>query len=172
MNTENHRHIEFGQGPSIGLDHSLLTYQELYLIHYLILGLNLHLYLCLSPYPYPYLYLYLVLIDKQQIMDELKVWDCLSNLHQNHKKEDLTWRMKKQNKNYFIQSEKQQKYSVVVRRQCPGLSIKESFRRYALDDVYGSLNRVFWTGLRPKHDIIGGAWSRCYLIQEKAYATL
>jgi hypothetical protein len=38
--------------------------------------------------------------------------------------------------------------------------------------VLGCQNRSFWTGLRPKHDIIGGAWSRCNLIQEKAYATL
>ena len=98
MNTENYRNIEFDQGPSNGLDHSLLTYQELNLIHYLILGLNLHLYLCLSPYPVLYLYLVLILMDKQQLMDDLTVWDCLSDLHQNHKKEELIWRKEKQKK--------------------------------------------------------------------------
>ncbi len=75
-------------------------------------------------------------------------------------------------KNYYGRLMKLQNTLQFMSRRCPGLSIKESFRRYELDDVYGYPNRQFWTGLKPKHDIIQGAWSRCYLIQEKAYATL
>ncbi len=75
-------------------------------------------------------------------------------------------------KHYYGRRMKLQNTSQFIPRRCPGLSITESFRRYELDDVYEYPNRPFWTGLRPKHDIIGGAWSRCYLIQEKAYATL
>ena len=172
MNTENYRNIEFDQGPSNGLDHSLLTYQELNLIHYLILGLNLHPYLCLSPYPVLYLYLYLVLMDKQQIMDDLKVWGCLSDWYQNYKKEKLIWKKKKQNKNYFTQSKKQQRCSVVLRRQCPDLYTMGHYQQYDLEPEYEFPVWAFRSGWIKTHDIIQGAWSRCYLIQEKAYATL
>ena len=178
MNTENYRNIEFGQGPSNGLDHSLLTYQELYLIHYLILGLNLYLYLCLSPYPvlylvlYLYLYLYLVPMDKQQLMDDLTVWDFLSDLHQKYIKEELIWRKEKQNRNYFTQSKKQQRCSVVLRRQCPDLYTAGHYQQFDLEPGYEFPVWPFRSGWIQTHDIIQGAWSRCYLIQEKAYATL
>ena len=75
-------------------------------------------------------------------------------------------------KNYYGRLMKLQNTLQFMSRRWPGLSIKESFRRYELDAVYGYPNRLFWIGLRAKHDIIQGAWSRCYLIQEKAYATL
>ncbi len=75
-------------------------------------------------------------------------------------------------KNYYGQLMKLQNTLQFMSRRCPGLSKKESFRRYELDAVYGYLNSQFWTGLRAKHDIIWGAWSRSNLIQEKAYATL
>ena len=178
MNTENYRNIEFGQGPSNGLDHSLLTYQELYLIHYLILGLNLYLYLCLSPYLYPYLYLvlylylYLVPMDKQQLMDDLTVWGSLSDLYQNHKKEELIWRKEKQNKNYFTQSKKQQRCSVVLRKLSPDLYTAGHYQQYDLGPEYEFPVWAFRSGWIKIHDIIQCAWSRCYLIQEKAYATL
>ena len=74
--------------------------------------------------------------------------------------------------NYYGRLMKLQNTLQFMSRRWPGLSIKESFRRYELDDVYGYPNRQFWTGLKPKHDIIQGAWSRCYLNQETAYATL
>ena len=168
MNTENKRNIEFDQGPSNGLDHSLLTYQELNLIHYLTLGLNLCPYLCLSPYPV----LYLVLIDKQQSMDVLTVWGCLSDLYQNHKKEELIWRKEKQNKNYFTQSKKQQRCSVVLRKLSPDLYTAGHYQQYDLEPEYEFPVWAFRSGWIKTHDIIQCAWGRCYLIQEKAYATL
>ena len=174
MNTENYRDIEFDQDPSSGLDHSLLTYQELNLIHCLILGLNLHLYLCLSPYPVLYLhlvlylYLYLVLIDKQQSMDDLKVWGCLSDLYQNHKKEELIWRKEKQNKNYFTQSKKQQSCSVVLRRQSPDLYTAGHYQQYDLGPEYEFPVWAFRSGWIKTHDIIQCAWGR--LCKEQAHA--
>ena len=59
-----------------------------------------------------------------------------------------------------------------VQELCRDSSIREPFQWCETDVENTCLNRPFWTGLRPKHDIIGGAWSRCYLNQEKAYATL
>ena len=172
MNTENYRNIEFGQGPSNGLDHSLLTYQELYLIHYLILGLNLYLYLCLSPYLvlylYLYLYLYLVLMDKQQLMDDLTVWGCLSDLHQKHKKEELIWRKEKQNKNYFTQSKKQQRCSVALRRQSPDLYTVGHYQHSDSEPEYEFPVWPFRSGWIKIHDIIQGAWDR--LCKEQAHA--
>ena len=168
MNTENHRDIEFDQGPSNGLDHSLLTYQELNLIHYLILGLNLHLYLCLSPYPVLYPVLYLVLMDKQQSMDDLKVWSCLSDRYQNYKKEKLIWKKEKQNKNYFTQSEKQQRCSVILRRQCPDLYIVGHYQQYDLEPEYEFPVPPFINGWIKTRGIIQGARDR--LCKEQAHA--
>jgi hypothetical protein len=56
-------------------------------------------------------------------------------------------------------------------RQCPDSSTMENSRRYELDDVYGYPNRLFWTGLKPKHDIIRGAqgW-RCVIRKENVNA--
>ena len=170
MNTETNRNIEFDQGPSNGLDHSLLTYQQLNLIHYLILGLNLHPYLCLSPYPVLYLvlYLYLVLIDKQQSMDVLTVWGCSSDLHQKHKKEEFIWRKEKQNKNYFTQSKKQQRCSVALRRQCPDLYTAGHYQQYDLEPQFEFPVWAFRSGWIKTHDIIQGARDR--LCKEQAHA--
>ena len=168
MNTENYRNIEFGQGPSNGLDHSLLTYQELYLIHYLILGLNLYPYLCLSPYPVLYLVLYLVPMDKQQLMDDLTVWDFLSDLHQKYIKEELIWRKEKQNRNYFTQSKKQQRCSVVLRRQCPDLYTAGHYQLYDLEPGYEFPVWPFRSGWIQTHDIIQSARDR--LCKEQAHA--
>jgi len=71
-------------------------------------------------------------------------------------------------KNYYGPLMKLQNTLQFIPRRCPGLSIKESFRRYELDDVYGYPNRQFWTGLKPKHDIIQGARDR--LCKEQAHA--
>ncbi len=184
MNTETNRNIEFDQGPSNGLDHSLLTYQQLNLIHYLILGLNLYLYLCLSPYPvlylvlylylylvlylYLYLVLYLVPMDKQQLMDDLTVWGSLSDLHQNHKKEEFIWRKEKQNKNYFTQSKKQQRCSVALRRQCPDLYTAGHYQQYDLEPQFEFPVWAFRSGWIKTHDIIQGARDR--LCKEQAHA--
>ena len=75
-------------------------------------------------------------------------------------------------KNYYGPLMKLQNTLQFIPRRCPGLSIKESYRRYELEGVYWCPDKPFWTGSRSKHDIIGGAWSRCYLNQETAYATL
>mgnify|MGYP000400921560 FL=1 len=71
-------------------------------------------------------------------------------------------------KNYYGRLMKLQNTLQFMPRRCPGLSIKESYRRYELDDVYGYPNRQFWTGLRAKHDIIQGARDR--LCKEQAHA--
>ena len=74
-------------------------------------------------------------------------------------------------KNYYGRLMKPQNTLQFMPRRWPGLSIKESFRRYELDDVYGYPNRQFWTGLRAKHDIIQGAqgwW--CVIRKENANA--
>ena len=71
-------------------------------------------------------------------------------------------------KNYYGPLMKLQNTLQFMPRRCPGLSIKESYRRYELDDVYGYPNRQFWTGLRAKHDIIQGARDR--LCKEQAHA--
>ena len=71
-------------------------------------------------------------------------------------------------KNYYGPLMKLQNTLQFIPRRCPGLSIKESYRRYELDDVYGYPNRQFWTGLRAKYDIIQGAWDR--LCKEQAHA--
>ena len=71
-------------------------------------------------------------------------------------------------KNYYGRLMKLQNTLQFMSRRCPGLSKKESFRRYELDAVYGYPNRQFWTGLRPKHDIIQGARDR--LCKEQAHA--
>ena len=71
-------------------------------------------------------------------------------------------------KNYYGPLMKLQNTLQFMLRRCPGLSIKESYRRYELDDVYGYPNRQFWTGLKPKHDIIQGARDR--LCKEQAHA--
>ena len=47
-----------------------------------------------------------------------------------------------------------------------------NFPIYELAGVYGYLEGLFRTGLRPKRDIIWGAWSQCILQKEKAHATL
>ena len=75
-------------------------------------------------------------------------------------------------KHYYGRRMKLQNTSQFIPRRCPGLSITESFRRYALDDVYGYPNRPYWTGLRPKHDIIQGAWGRRVLQQERSHVSL
>ena len=74
-------------------------------------------------------------------------------------------------KNYYGRLMKLQNTLQFMSRRWPGLSIKESFRRYELDDVYGFPNRQFWTGLMPKQDIIRGAqgW-RCIIRKENANA--
>ena len=54
----------------------------------------------------------------------------------------------------------------------PGSSTMENSRRYELDDAYVYLNSRFSNGSSTRHDIIQGAWSRRYLNQETAYATL
>ena len=59
-----------------------------------------------------------------------------------------------------------------AREPCRDSSLREPSRWCVLDVENTCLNRSFWTGSRSKHDIIGGAWSRCYLNQETAYATL
>ena len=71
-------------------------------------------------------------------------------------------------KNYYGRLMKLQNTLQFMPRRLPGLSIKESFRRYELDDVYGYPNKQFWTGLKPKLDIIQGAWDR--LCKEQAHA--
>ena len=71
-------------------------------------------------------------------------------------------------KNYYGRLMKLQNTLQFISRRCPGLSKKESFRRYELDAVYGYPNKLFWTGLKPKHDIIQGAWDR--LCKEYAHA--
>ena len=75
-------------------------------------------------------------------------------------------------KQYCGQWERQPNISTYVKGQFDEISTLASFPICELGDVLGCQNRLFWTGLRPKHDIIGGAWSRCYLNQETAYATL
>ena len=70
-------------------------------------------------------------------------------------------------KNYYGRLMKLQNTLQFMSRRWPGLSIKESFRRYELDDVYGYPNKLFWTGLKPKHDIIQGARDR--LCKEQAH---
>ena len=70
-------------------------------------------------------------------------------------------------KNYYGRLMKLQNTLRFIQRRCPGLSIKESFRRCELDDVYGYPNKQFWTGLRAKHDIIQGARDR--LCKEQAH---
>jgi len=42
------------------------------------------------------------------------------------------------------------------------------YLRSNLDELFVFQNRPFWTGLRAKHDIIGGAWDR--LCKEQAHA--
>ncbi len=74
--------------------------------------------------------------------------------------------------NYYGRLMKLQNTLQFMSRRWPGLSIKESFRRYELDDVYGYPNRQFWTGLRAKHDIIWGAWGRRVLQQERSHVSL
>ena len=74
-------------------------------------------------------------------------------------------------KNYYGRLMKLQNTLQFMSRRCPGLSIKESFRRCELDDVYVYPNGQFWTGLKPKHDIIQGAqgwW--CVIRKENANA--
>ena len=74
-------------------------------------------------------------------------------------------------KNYYGRLMKLQNTLQFILRRWPGLSIKESFHRYELDDVYGYPSRQFWTGLRAKHDIIQGAqgwW--CVIRKENANA--
>ncbi len=71
-------------------------------------------------------------------------------------------------KNYYGRLMKLQNTLQFMSRRWLGLSIKESFRRYELDDVYGYPNRQFWTGLRAKHDIMQGARDR--LCKEQAHA--
>ena len=46
---------------------------------------------------------------------------------------------------------------------------RASFLRSRLDELFVCRNRLFWTGLKPKHDIIQGAWDR--LCKEQAHAT-
>ena len=70
-------------------------------------------------------------------------------------------------KNYYGRLMILQNTLQFMSRRWPGLSIKESFHRYELVDVYGYPNRLFWTGLRPKHDIIQGARDR--LCKEQAH---
>ena len=71
-------------------------------------------------------------------------------------------------KNYYGRLMKLQNPLPFMSIRWPGLSIKESFRRYELDDVYECPSKQFWTGLRPEHDIIQGAWGR--LCKEQAHA--
>ena len=71
-------------------------------------------------------------------------------------------------KNYYGRLMKLQNTLQFMSRRWPGLSIKESFRRYELDDVCECPSKQFWTVLRPKHDIIQGAWGR--LCKEQAHA--
>ena len=71
-------------------------------------------------------------------------------------------------KNYYGRLMKLQNTLQFMLRRCPGLSIKESYRRYELDDVYGYTNRQFWTGVKAKQDIIQGARDR--LCKEQAHA--
>jgi len=73
---------------------------------------------------------------------------------------------------FFGLYQKQLSSLLYVKELCRDLSIRVPSQRYQLVVENTCLNRQFWTGLRAKHDIIQRAWSRCYLIQEKAYATL
>jgi len=47
-------------------------------------------------------------------------------------------------------------------------SRKGHFHRRQLEGGYWFPDKLFWTGLRPKHDIIQGAWDR--LCKEQAHA--
>jgi len=47
-------------------------------------------------------------------------------------------------------------------------SNKAHFHRCQSEGVYWCQDKPFWTGLRPKHDIIQGAWDR--LCKEYAHA--
>ena len=106
-------------------------------------------------------------MDKQQLMDDLTVWGSLSDLHQNHKKEELIWRKEKQNRNYFTQSKKQQRCSVVLRRQCPDLYTAGHYQQYDLGPEYEFPVWAFRSGWIKIHDIIQGARDR--LCKEQAH---
>ena len=69
--------------------------------------------------------------------------------------------------NYCGQSVKLQYTLGFMPGPYPGSSTKEYSRRCELDDVYGYPNRQFWTGLKPRHDIIQGARDR--LCKEQAH---
>ena len=54
-----------------------------------------------------------------------------------------------------------------AREPCRDSSLREPSRWCELDVENTCLNRLFWTGLRPKHDIIQGARDR--LCKEQAH---
>ena len=47
-----------------------------------------------------------------------------------------------------------------------------NFQSLKLEEIFVFQKPIFLNMLIKKEDIIWSAWSRCYLIQEKAYATL
>ena len=54
----------------------------------------------------------------------------------------------------------------------PPKHLDEHYQQYDLEPEYEFPVWAFRSGWTKTHDIIQCAWSRCYLIQEKAYATL
>ncbi len=79
---------------------------------------------------------------------------------------DKTWE-----KQFCGQWRRRPNISTYVKGQFDEISTLASFPICELGDVLGCQNRLFWTGLRPKHDIIGGAWGwRCVIRKENANA--
>ena len=68
----------------------------------------------------------------------------------------------------FGLSQKQLGSLLYVHELCRDLSIRVPSQWYQLVVENTCLNRQFWTGLRAKHDIIGGARDR--LCKEQAHA--
>ena len=75
-------------------------------------------------------------------------------------------------KNYCGQSVTLQYTLGFIQRQCPDLYTMGHYQQYDLEPEYEFPVWAFRSGWTKTHDIIQCAWSRCYLNQEKAYATL
>ena len=69
---------------------------------------------------------------------------------------------------FFGLSQKQLVSLLYVKELCRDLSIRGPSQWYQLVVENTCLNRLFWTGLKPKHDIIQGARDR--LCKEQAHA--
>jgi len=51
-------------------------------------------------------------------------------------------------------------------------SLRVIFRRFGLDALFASKNKLFATLSRTDERTMMGAWSWCHLLQERMYATL